>query len=181
MRSFHQKRNLLSSVCLNHFKTIVAFGFFALILTLSSQLFAQDSTDKRWYPQFEKNEYVNPVITGFFPDPSVVRVGEDYYCVNSTFEYFPGIIISHSKDLVNWKQIGHVFSKSQDLDLTQFWDGMGIWAPDISYYKGEFYVFYCTVQLKKDRSYNVRGNYMVKSKNINGPWSKPVQLTDNGK
>lgn len=141
---------------------------------------AQDTSNARWYPKFAKNEYVNPVITGFFPDPSVVRVGDDYYCVNSTFEYFPGIIISHSKDLIHWQQIGHVFSKSEDLDLTKFWDGMGIWAPDISYYKGEFYIFYCTVQLKKDRSYNVRGNYMVKSKSINGPWSKPVQLTDNG-
>ena len=142
--------------------------------------FAQDTSTTRWYPKLATNEYVNPVISGFFPDPSVVRVGDDYYCVNSTFEYFPGIIISHSKDLIHWKQIGHVFSKSEDLDLTNFWDGMGIWAPDISYYNGEFYIFYCTVQLKKDRSYNVRGNYMVKSKSINGPWSKPVQLTDNG-
>jgi len=178
MRCFSNKPNFIDTICLNKFKTMITFGLVALIC--SSQAFAQDSTDKRWYPQLGKNEYLNPVITGFFPDPSVVRVGEDYYCVNSTFEYFPGIIISHSKDLVNWKQIGHVFSKSEDLDLTQFWDGMGIWAPDISYYNGEFYVFYCTVQLKKDRSYNVRGNYMVKSKNINGPWSKPVQLTDNG-
>lgn len=124
--------------------------------------------------------YTNPVITGFFPDPSIVRVDDDYYCVNSTFEYFPAIVISHSKDLVNWKQIGHVFSKSEDIDLTQFYDGMGIWAPDISFHNGEFYIFYCKVQLKKDRSVNVRGNYMVKSKNILGPWSKPIQLTDNG-
>ena len=122
----------------------------------------------------------NPVISGFFPDPSVVRIGSDYYCVNSTFNYFPGIIISHSKDLVNWKQIGHVFSKSEEIDLTSFFDGMGIWAPDISYYNGEYYVFYCTVQLSKDRSTNVRGNFMVKSKNILGPWSKPVQITDFG-
>ena len=124
--------------------------------------------------------FTNPVITGFFPDPSVVRVGEDYYCVNSTFEYFPAIVISHSKDLVNWEQIGHVFTRSEELDLTNYYDGMGIWAPDISWYNGEFYIFYCTVQLKKDRSVNVRGNYMMKSKTILGPWSKPVQLTDNG-
>ena len=124
--------------------------------------------------------YTNPVIPGFFPDPSVVRVGDDYYCINSTFEYFPAIVISHSKDLVNWEQIGHVFSKSEDLDLSYFFDGMGIWAPDISYYNGEFYIFFCTVQLSKDRSTNVRGNYMVKSKSIYGPWSKPVQITDFG-
>ncbi|MEI7423808.1 MAG: glycoside hydrolase family 43 protein [Prolixibacteraceae bacterium] len=124
--------------------------------------------------------YTNPVVTGFFPDPSVVRVGDDYYIVNSTFEYFPAIVISHSKDLVNWKQIGHVFSKSDDLDLSYFFDGMGIWAPDISYHDGEFYIFYCLVQLSKDRTTNIRGNYMVKSKDILGPWSKPVQITDFG-
>ena len=124
--------------------------------------------------------YRNPVLPGFFPDPSVVRAGEDYYLVNSTFQYFPAIIISHSKDLVHWEQIGHVFAKSEELDLTGFYDGCGIWAPDISYHDGEFYVFYCLVQLKKDRSVNVRGNYMVKSKNILGPWSKPAQLTTDG-
>lgn len=157
----------------------VLFCFLSIML-MCHLIKAQDSSNTRWFPLLAKKEYVNPVIPGFFPDPSVVRVGGDYYCVNSTFEYFPGIIISHSKDLIHWKQIGNVFSKSNELDLNHFWDGMGIWAPDISYYNGEFYVFYCMVQLKKDRSYNVRGNYMVKSKSIYGPWSKPVQLTDNG-
>jgi xylan 1,4-beta-xylosidase len=68
------------------------------LIGFSAQLLAQEISDKRWNPVLDTNEYVNPVIQGFFPDPSVVRVGEDYYCVNSTFEYFPGIIISHSKD-----------------------------------------------------------------------------------
>lgn len=142
--------------------------------------YAQVDEHARWFPKLASHEYVNPVIPGFFPDPSVVKVGDTYYCVNSTFEYFPGIIISQSKDLINWQQIGHVFTKSEDLDLTHFFDAMGIWAPDISYHNGEFYIFYCKVQLSKDRSTNVRGNYMVKSSNILGPWTKPVQLTDNG-
>jgi len=124
--------------------------------------------------------YQNPVIPGFYPDPSIVRVGEDYYLVNSTFQYFPAIMISHSKDLVHWKQIGHVFERNEELDLSKFFDSMGIWAPDISYHDGEFYVFYCLVQLTKDRKINVRGNYMVKSRGIMGPWSKPVQLTAEG-
>jgi xylan 1,4-beta-xylosidase len=124
--------------------------------------------------------YQNPVIPGFHPDPSVVRVGGDYYLVNSTFQYFPAIIISHSKDLVHWEQIGHVFTKNEELDLTRFHDGCGIWAPDISWHDGEFYVFYCLVQLTRDRSVNTRGNYMVKSKSILGPWSRPVQLTEEG-
>ena len=161
-------------------KYIHAYLFISLALLLGYSVSAQDTSNQRWYPKISQKEYVNPVISGFFPDPSVVRVGSDYYCVNSTFEYFPAIFISHSKDLIHWKQIGHVFENSSELDLTAFWDGMGIWAPDISYYNGEFYVFYCQVQLKKDRSYNVRGNYMVKSKSITGPWSKPVQLTDHG-
>jgi len=124
--------------------------------------------------------YQNPIIPGFFPDPSIVRVGGDYFLVNSTFQYFPAIIISHSRDLVNWTQIGHVFEDDRELDLSGFFDGCGIWAPDISYHNGEFYIFYCLVQLKMDRSVNVRGNYMVKSKSIHGPWSTPVQLTDGG-
>jgi xylan 1,4-beta-xylosidase len=124
--------------------------------------------------------YQNPVIAGFFPDPSIVRVGDDFYLVSSTFQYFPAIIISHSRDLVNWRQIGHVFTRSEDLDLRGFDDGCGMWAPDISYHDGEFYVFYCLVQLTQDRSVNVRGNYMVKARDILGPWSKPVQLTTEG-
>jgi xylan 1,4-beta-xylosidase len=122
----------------------------------------------------------NPILPGFFPDPSIVRVGADYYLVNSTFHYFPAIVISHSRDLLNWQQIGHVFSDPVELDLRHFHDGCGIWAPDISYHDGEFFVFYCLVQLTRDRSTNVRGNYMVRSRSILGPWSQPVQLTAEG-
>lgn len=125
-------------------------------------------------------KHANPVLPGFFPDPSVVRVGNDYFLVNSTFQYFPAIVISHSQDLIHWRQIGHVFDRPQDLDLSEFYDGCGIWAPDISYHDGEFFIFYCLVQLTKDRSVNVRGNYVVKSRNILGPWSQPVQLTAEG-
>ncbi len=147
-----------------------------LPLLLGSTLRASASTEA----SSPAGVYTNPVIPGFYPDPSIVRVGEDYYVVNSTFQYFPGIVISHSKDLVHWEQIGHVFTDSKDLDLANFRDGCGVWAPDISYHDGEFYIFYCLVELSRDRKVNVRGNYMVKSKNILGPWSKPVRLTDEG-
>ncbi len=176
---FHTDFNIITNK-LNRLKSNFKKPYIFLFTLYVFQLNAQEALDDRFFPKLNKSEYANPVIKGFFPDPSIVKVGEDYYCVNSTFEYFPGIIISHSKDLINWKQIGHVFNKNESIDLTHFWDGMGVWAPDISYYNGEYYVFYCMVQLKKDRSYNVRGNYMVKSKNILGPWSKPVQITDNG-
>jgi xylan 1,4-beta-xylosidase len=155
------------------FKKMKIVFIFLLGFILASSIQAQNNCPA-------PKAFTNPILQGFFPDPSVVRVGEDYYIVNSTFEYFPAIVISHSNDLVNWQQIGHVFSKSEDLDLSYFFDGMGIWAPDISYHHGEFYVFYCLVQLSKDRTTNVRGNYMVKSKSILGPWSKPVQITNFG-
>lgn len=124
--------------------------------------------------------YSNPVLKGFFPDPSTICVGDDFYTINSTFQYFPALAISHSKDLVNWKQVSYVFDDRNPIDLRHFYDGCGLWAPDISYYNGEFYVFYCLVQLTKDRTVNVRGNYMTKAKSIYGPWSKPVQITDHG-
>lgn len=85
--------------------------------------------------------YENPVMRGFYPDPSVVRVGEDYYLVNSTFQYFPAIPIHHSKDLVHWECIGHVITEDDQMDLRGLADSNGIWACDISYYNGEFYVF----------------------------------------
>lgn len=148
--------------------------FLALLTSLATFTVAHAAPAKK------ASTYQNPVIPGFFPDPSMVRVGSDYYLVNSTFQYFPGIIISHSTDLVHWRQIGHVFSEPSSLDLTGFDDGCGIWAPDISYHDGEFFIFHCLVQLKKDRSVNVRGNYVTRAKSILGPWSKPVQLTEEG-
>ncbi|MCU0792715.1 MAG: family 43 glycosylhydrolase [Opitutaceae bacterium] len=119
-------------------------------------------------------------LPGFSPDPSIVRVGSDYYLITSTFQFFPAIAIHHSRDLVRWSMIGHVFSRPEELDLSDFFDGCGIWAPDISHHAGEFYIFFCLVQLTQDRRVNVRGNYMVKSRHILGPYSRPVQLTTEG-
>jgi xylan 1,4-beta-xylosidase len=124
--------------------------------------------------------YRNPVIRGFAPDPSVVRVGADYFVAHSTFQYFPAVRLSHSRDLVHWKPIGYVFDRVESLDLRSYFDGCGVWAPDLSYHDGWFYLFYCLVQLTRDRSVNVRGNYMVRSRTIHGPWSQPIQLTDEG-
>lgn len=85
--------------------------------------------------------YMNPVRRGFFPDPSVLRVGEDYYLVNSTFQYFPAVVISHSKDLVHWEIIGHAITQNEYMDISDISDSHGIWAPDISYYNGKYYIF----------------------------------------
>lgn len=125
-------------------------------------------------------QYSNPIIPGFNPDPSIVRVGEEYYLVTSTFQYFPCITIYHSKDLIHWEIIGHGITEDKLLDLSKYYDGCGIWAPDISYYDGKFYISLCLVQLTKDRSVNVRGNYIMKSNKPQGPYSKPVQITEDG-
>ncbi|MDR6880827.1 glycoside hydrolase family 43 protein [Bacillus sp. 3255] len=82
----------------------------------------------------------NPVLPGDHPDPSVVRVGEDYYVVSSTFQYFPGVMVHHSRDLINWRPIGHVITRRSQIDLTGVPDSHGVFAPDISYADGKFWV-----------------------------------------
>lgn len=124
--------------------------------------------------------YSNPVMQGFFPDPAILRVEDDYYIVTSTFQYFPGITISHSRDLIHWEIIGHGITNPEWLDLYQYSDGMGVWAPSIYYHNGEFYILLCLVEVSKDRSTNVRGNYIIKAKKPEGPYSKPVQLNAEG-
>ena len=84
--------------------------------------------------------YHNPIRTGFFPDPSIVRVGEDYYMVNSTFIFFPCIPVSHSRDLVNWRVIGHAIERPEWAHVEGLEGGRGWWAPDISYSNGRFYI-----------------------------------------
>lgn len=88
----------------------------------------------------EKATFNNPVLPGDNPDPSIVRVDSDYYMVTSTFQFFPGVPVLHSKDMVNWKTIGHVVTRKSQLDLTGLPDSFGIYAPDISYYDGKFWV-----------------------------------------
>ena len=84
--------------------------------------------------------YENPIIPGFYPDPSICRVGEDYYLVNSSFEFFPGVPLWHSRDLVNWEQIGHVLTRESQLPLGNAWTSGGIYAPTIRYHDGRFYM-----------------------------------------
>ena len=112
--------------------------------------------------------FSNPILAGFYPDPSICRVGSDYYLVNSSFSYFPGIPIFHSKDLANWKQIGHVIDRPEQLDLDGLGVSRGIFAPAIRYNDGVFYVT-CTLVDKG-------GNFVVTSKTPEGPWSNPVWI-----
>ncbi|MCR5605735.1 MAG: glycoside hydrolase family 43 protein [Treponema sp.] len=122
--------------------------------------------------------YNNPVRRGFYPDPSVIRVGDDYYMVNSSFQYFPAIPISHSKDMVHWETIGHAVVDSKYLDLSDIPDSHGIWAPDIEYINGKFYII-ATLRLAGDgkRDNNVlRRQLIVSSDKAEGPYSAPSWL-----
>lgn len=122
--------------------------------------------------------YRNPVHRGFFPDPSVVRVGDDYYMVNSTFQYWPAVVVSHSRDLVHWQVIGHAVTRNEDLDLSDLADSHGIWAPDLSYRDGVFSI-YATLRLNNPPEGAVaplRRQFLVTASNPAGPWSRPVFL-----
>lgn len=118
-------------------------------------------------------KYQNPVITGCYPDPSICRVGEDYYLVNSTFEFFPGVPVSHSRDLVHWKTIGHCITRNSQLKLFEGnMNNTGIFAPTIRYHEGIFYMVVTNV--KDDRE--GCGNFYMWTKDPAGEWSDPVFL-----
>lgn len=86
------------------------------------------------------NAFRNPIVPGDYPDPSIVRVGEDYYMITSTFQFFPGVPVMHSRDLIRWETIGHVLTRQEQMDLTGMPDSFGVFAPDISYADGKFWV-----------------------------------------
>ncbi|WP_341720909.1 glycoside hydrolase family 43 protein [Micromonospora sp. FIMYZ51] len=113
--------------------------------------------------------YRNPVIPGFHPDPSICRVGEDYYLVCSSFEYFPGVPIFHSRDLVNWRQIGNVLDRPNQLELPPGTHASGgIFAPTIRHHDGRFYMITTNV--------NIGRHLLVTATDPAGPWSDPIYL-----
>jgi xylan 1,4-beta-xylosidase len=113
----------------------------------------------------------NPILSGFYPDPSICRVGDDYYLVSSTFEYFPGLPIFHSRDLVNWRQIGHVLDRPSQLPLDGVRPSGGLYAPTIRYSQGVFYVINTLVDGTAKS-----GNFIVTAADPAGPWSEPYWL-----
>ncbi|MBP3656018.1 MAG: family 43 glycosylhydrolase [Clostridia bacterium] len=116
-------------------------------------------------------QYENPILRGFHPDPSICRVGGDYYLVVSSFEYFPGLPIYHSRDLVNWTHIGNCLQRAGEFPLLGVGDSGGVWAPTIRYHGGLFYV---TATLEK------YGNFIVTAEDPAGVWSSPVWLPEIG-
>ena len=115
---------------------------------------------------------INPIIPGYHPDPSICRVGADYYLVNSSFQYFPGVPIFHSTDLQHWTQIGNVLTRSSQLPLPDATSWTGIYAPTLRHHNGTFYMITTNV--------GQRGNFMVTATRPEGPWSEPIWLEQQG-
>ncbi len=116
--------------------------------------------------------YQNPVIKGFNPDPSICRVGEDFFLVTSTFEYFPGVPVYHSKNLADWNLIGHCLTRREQLELGGARPSGGIYAPTIRHHNGLFYMTTTNV--------SHRGNFIVTARDPAGPWSDPVWIRQGG-
>lgn len=115
--------------------------------------------------------FQNPILSGFYPDPSICRVGDDYYLATSSFCYFPGIPIFHSKDLVHWEQIGHAIHRPDQIDYSRCAHSEGLWAPSLRYHNGKFYLINTFVF---DGREGGRANYIVTAEDPAGPWSDPI-------
>lgn len=131
----------------------------------------------------------NPILPGFNPDPSIVRVGDDYYIATSTFEWFPGVQIHHSRDLVHWRLLTRPLTRASQLNMLGAPDSCGVWAPCLSYADGLFWLIYTDVKrYGRTSSSGASGgaslrdfhNYLVTSPSIEGPWSDPVYLNSSG-
>jgi xylan 1,4-beta-xylosidase len=121
----------------------------------------------------------NPILPGFNPDPSVLRVGEDYYIATSTFEWFPGVQIHHSRDLANWTLATRPLTRKSQLDMRGNPDSGGVWAPCLTHDGDKFWLVYTDVK-RKDGSFKDAHNYIVTAPAIEGPWSDPVYANSSG-
>lgn len=120
----------------------------------------------------QEQSYRNPVVPGFNPDPSICRVGDTFYLINSTFQYFPGVPVYESKDLIHWRQVGNVLTRDSQVPLQGTNSGMGIFAPTLRYNDGVYYMVTTNV--------GNGGNFMVTATNPEGPWSEPIMLSTPG-
>ena len=134
--------------------------------------FDYQGRDKVFAQKPAQGEFQNPIISGFYPDPSITRKGDDYYLANSSFSYRPGVPIFHSKDLVHWKSLGYALTRPSQLPLAQQQTSRGIYAPTLRYHEGTFYLI--TTQV------DVRGNFIVTATDPAGPWSEPILLPEVG-
>ncbi len=121
----------------------------------------------------------NPILPGFHPDPSLMRVDDGFYVASSTFEWFPGVQVHHSRDLVNWRLLPHPLTRRSQLDLAGNAPSKGVWAPCLSYCEGIFYLVYTNVRSMQSGFFDGH-NYLVTASDITGPWSEPAALNSSG-
>ena len=134
------------------------------------------------------NSASNPILRGFNPDPSIVRVGDDYYIATSTFEWFPGVQIHHSRDLVHWRLIARPLNRASQLDMRGDPDSCGVWAPCLTHADGLFHLIYTDVKrYGRTTTAGASGaslrdfhNYLVTGERVDGDWSDPVYLNSSG-
>lgn len=139
----------------------------ALLLLLLA-IFSFEPSAVAIVPTDRHTGFSNPVLAGFHPDPSVCRVGDDFYLVTSTFQYFPGLALYHSRDLVNWTPAGHCITREDQTDLSRATSRSGIYAPVIRYDEGTFYVITTNV--------SGGGNFILKATDPQGEWSDPIPV-----
>ena len=138
---------------------------FSLCLNCVAQVPKSNYISKVWVSDQENGTFKNPVINADYSDPDAIRVGDDFYMIASSFDAIPGLPILHSKDLVNWKIIGHALKRQPPFDhFEKTQHGNGVWAPSIRYRNGEFYIYY------PDPDFGI---YLTKAKTIDGDWSAP--------
>lgn len=142
-------------------------NLFTIWLLLAVQLVIAQPVSKVWVADNGNGTYKNPVIHADYSDPDAIRVGDDYYMISSSFNHVPGLPILHSKDLVNWKLIGHALKKLPSPHFDTVRHGGGVWAPGIRYHNNEFYIYY------PDPDFGI---YLTKAKNILGPWTEPLMV-----
>jgi len=130
-------------------------------------------------PPMSQHSIDNPVLPGFHADPSICRVGDDYYLATSTFEWWPAVRIHHSRDLVHWRHHSYALTRRSQLDLTGHPDSCGIWAPCLSFAHGQFWLIFTDVRSMYG-AYKDAHNYLVTAPSIDGPWSEPIHLNSSG-
>jgi len=121
----------------------------------------------------------NPILSGFNPDPSFCRVGEDYYIATSTFEWYPGVQIHHSRDLVNWRLVARPLNRASLLDMRGNPDSCGVWAPCLSHSDGKFWLVYTDVK-RFDGAFKDTHNYIVTADAVDGEWSERIYVNSSG-
>ena len=151
---------------------IITAGIFSVLIAGAQQAPLKNFVSKVWVADNGNGTFKNPVLNADYSDPDAIRVGDDYYLTASSFEDVPGLPVLHSKDMVNWRLIGHALTRHiPHSHFSSPRHGEGVWAPSIRYHNGEFYIYY------PDPDFGI---YLIKAKNAAGPWSEPI-LVEGGK